>query len=271
MRAPVPVLGDTTEDGEPVSRLRTGDERAAQDLFDRYHARIVGRMRRWTSDPATAEDLAQDTWARCLVGFHRFDVTRPLWPWLRTVADNVARSGSALAQMCAVAGPVGGLVAGGPGVWRASSEPASPAAIETSPEGDLGRRGNADRASSLRATAVADRRSHPGPSAASPAGMTYPRWSSTPTSRSRCWTDGSVPARSVTPSTSTASTSRRPASPSRSSSGSRTRTGRRPSTTPPARPWPPPPGGSATGTRRVRPARRRPGRAAHEPVPITTS
>lgn len=79
-------------DAELVRRLRDGDERAADDLFARYHARLVSRMRRWTSDPATAEDLAQDTWARSIGALHRFDVDRPLWPWLRTVADNVARS-----------------------------------------------------------------------------------------------------------------------------------------------------------------------------------
>lgn len=61
-----------------------------EDLYDRYYRRLVRYSRRRTPDVATAEDVAQETLARALAGMHRLDRSRPIWPWLRSIARHVA-------------------------------------------------------------------------------------------------------------------------------------------------------------------------------------
>lgn len=87
--SPAPSLPD---DGSLVGAVLKGDDAAAGELFRRYHGRLVRRMRRWARDTGHAEDLAQDAWIRALRALDRFDGDAPLWPWLRSIADNVARS-----------------------------------------------------------------------------------------------------------------------------------------------------------------------------------
>jgi RNA polymerase sigma-70 factor (ECF subfamily) len=43
-------------------------------------------------DSAEAEDVAQETFLRAFRSFGRFDVTRPLRPWLMRIARNLARN-----------------------------------------------------------------------------------------------------------------------------------------------------------------------------------
>lgn len=75
--------------GRPVD---TGEGRLAQDLdelgrrFDRCRPRLLRECRRFVRDPDVAEDIVQDTFLRARAASHRFDDSRPLFPWLRAIA-----------------------------------------------------------------------------------------------------------------------------------------------------------------------------------------
>lgn len=50
---------------------------------------------RRTGDAEAAEDLAQETLLRAFRNLHRYDPTKPIWPWLRAIALNRAASWAA--------------------------------------------------------------------------------------------------------------------------------------------------------------------------------
>jgi DNA-directed RNA polymerase specialized sigma24 family protein len=56
-----------------MSRVRGGDRAAFAELFVRYRDPVWRFFRRRTSDPAQAEELAQDTFAAVLTGAARFE------------------------------------------------------------------------------------------------------------------------------------------------------------------------------------------------------
>jgi RNA polymerase sigma-70 factor, ECF subfamily len=67
-----------------------GGERDAFDvLYRRYFPRLVRLCTRLTKDGATAEDIAQETLVRAHDHLERFDLGRPMWPWLKTIATRV--------------------------------------------------------------------------------------------------------------------------------------------------------------------------------------
>ena len=69
---------------------RHGRQASFDDLYRRFHPRLVRYCRFKTGDEALAEDIAQETLLRALDNLDRFDPRRPLWPWLKTVAGNLA-------------------------------------------------------------------------------------------------------------------------------------------------------------------------------------
>ena len=79
-------LGPLAVDAELVARWQRGDAAAAAQVFEQFGARLVARFRRWGFDPATAEDLAQEVWFRFVPVLQDFDASRPLWPYLLTIA-----------------------------------------------------------------------------------------------------------------------------------------------------------------------------------------
>ncbi len=86
-------LGDHVldiEDAELVLAYRAGDVDAFDHLFDRHYPPLVRHLSARFRDPATAEDLAQETMIRAMRAIEAFDCSRPLRPWLRRIADNAA-------------------------------------------------------------------------------------------------------------------------------------------------------------------------------------
>jgi RNA polymerase sigma-70 factor (ECF subfamily) len=65
-----------------------GDPQAFTEIVQRYKGSVFGLCRRYVSE-ADAEDLAQETFVRAFVHRERFDSTRPLKPWLLTIARNL--------------------------------------------------------------------------------------------------------------------------------------------------------------------------------------
>jgi RNA polymerase sigma-70 factor (ECF subfamily) len=76
-------------DSEAV-RLRRGDPEVLVGLLERYQHRLYRFLLRMVRDPATAEDLFQQTWLRVAENARRYDASRPLEPWLFSIARNAA-------------------------------------------------------------------------------------------------------------------------------------------------------------------------------------
>lgn len=70
-------------------RLRRGDPQAMVSLLERYQHRLYRFLLRMVHDPATAEDLFQQTWLRVAENVKRFDPSRGFEPWLFSIARNL--------------------------------------------------------------------------------------------------------------------------------------------------------------------------------------
>ncbi|HYP24727.1 MAG TPA: sigma-70 family RNA polymerase sigma factor [Actinomycetota bacterium] len=66
------------------------DADAFGHLYRRFYPRLVRLVLRKTGDRVLAEDVAQDTLLKALDKLDTFDRTRPLWPWLKVIATNLA-------------------------------------------------------------------------------------------------------------------------------------------------------------------------------------
>lgn len=79
-----------TADGALVRRHREGDEgQPFAVLYSRFFPRLVRTCERRTHDRALSEDIAQETLIRALANIGTFDASRPLWPWLKTIATRL--------------------------------------------------------------------------------------------------------------------------------------------------------------------------------------
>ena len=67
------------------------DARAFEALFARHADPLLGVFRRVGCDDALARDLLQQTFLHLHRARHDFDLSRPLRPWLLTIALNVRR------------------------------------------------------------------------------------------------------------------------------------------------------------------------------------
>jgi len=73
-----------------IARLRKGDPDAITDLVDRYQHRLYRFLVRMVGDPATAEDLFQQTWIRLMEKIGSYDTRRSFEAWLFAIARNLA-------------------------------------------------------------------------------------------------------------------------------------------------------------------------------------
>ncbi|HUJ30446.1 MAG TPA: sigma-70 family RNA polymerase sigma factor [Candidatus Acidoferrum sp.] len=73
-----------------VARLRRGDVDALSELISRYQNRLYRYLLRLVREPATAEDLFQQTWLRVTEKIRGFDPARNFDAWLFTLARNLA-------------------------------------------------------------------------------------------------------------------------------------------------------------------------------------
>lgn len=84
-----------------LDRLRSGEETAFAGLVDDLHGSLIAFARTFTSSPALAEDIVQETWLGVIRGLHGFDGRATLRTWIfsilvrraRTVAARDARQG----------------------------------------------------------------------------------------------------------------------------------------------------------------------------------
>jgi RNA polymerase sigma-70 factor (ECF subfamily) len=81
----------SADDQEIAKRLKERDPNAMAELYDRYGGLLYSVTLRAVSNPATAEDLVQETFLRIWNRIHTFDLERGrLEGWIVTIARNRA-------------------------------------------------------------------------------------------------------------------------------------------------------------------------------------
>ena len=79
-------------DGALMARVRAGDPDAFEPLVRRYEKRLFGYFVNLVEDPATAADLAQETFLRVYRAASRYRESGRFEAWLFRIAANLVRS-----------------------------------------------------------------------------------------------------------------------------------------------------------------------------------
>ncbi len=85
-------MKNPVEEGALVGRLLAGDEDAFRDLLAAHHTNMVRLARSFVRSPATAEEIAQETWLQVLKGLDKFEGRSTLKSWIFTILANRART-----------------------------------------------------------------------------------------------------------------------------------------------------------------------------------
>ncbi len=72
-----------------IAAAQTGDERAAGELIEDFHARIYAFLRRLAGNDADAEDLTQRTFARVWTSLNSFAGRSSVASWIHGIAHHV--------------------------------------------------------------------------------------------------------------------------------------------------------------------------------------
>ncbi|HEX7123020.1 MAG TPA: sigma-70 family RNA polymerase sigma factor [Gemmatimonadaceae bacterium] len=80
------------DDSAVVSAFLNGEERAFEELVDRYQTRLLNFIYRTTGDRERAEDLVQEVFVRVYRHIHRFDRSKKFSTWIYTIASNLAKN-----------------------------------------------------------------------------------------------------------------------------------------------------------------------------------
>src|SRR5688572_13999274 len=82
------------EDLQPelIQRARQGSEAAWETLVQEHQQAIFRLAYLMLGDASDAEDIAQEAFVRAFRALDTFDETRPVRPWLLSIAANLARN-----------------------------------------------------------------------------------------------------------------------------------------------------------------------------------
>src|SRR4051812_35171172 len=80
------------DDAGVVAVFLQGEERAFEELVDRYQSRLIGFVYRTVGDRERAEDLVQEVFVRVYRHLHRFDQSKKFSTWIYTIASNLAKN-----------------------------------------------------------------------------------------------------------------------------------------------------------------------------------
>lgn len=75
-----------------VTAVRRGDRDAFARIVTLYKRRLFGLALMVTRDPAGAEEVAQDAFVRAYMHLNAYDIRRPFYPWLSTIAVRLAQN-----------------------------------------------------------------------------------------------------------------------------------------------------------------------------------
>ncbi len=78
-------------DVQLLQRYVAGDEGAFQELVSQYKDSVYGFLRRFLNDRDLVDDVFQETFMQLYVSRDTFDQSKPLRPWLFTIAANKAK------------------------------------------------------------------------------------------------------------------------------------------------------------------------------------
>lgn len=80
------------DDSGVVGAFLQGEERAFQELVERYQTRLLNFIYRTIGDRERAEDLVQEVFIRVYRHLHRFDRSKKFSTWIYTIASNLAKN-----------------------------------------------------------------------------------------------------------------------------------------------------------------------------------
>jgi len=80
------------DDSAVVECFLGGEERAFEELVERYQVRLLNFVYRTIGDRERAEDLVQEVFIRVYRHLHRFDRGKKFSTWVYTIASNLAKN-----------------------------------------------------------------------------------------------------------------------------------------------------------------------------------
>ena len=78
-------------DAELLDRYAAGEEDAFREIVNRYKNGLYAFLRRFLNRQDLVEDIFQETFLQLFTSRESFDTSRPLRPWLFTIAANKAK------------------------------------------------------------------------------------------------------------------------------------------------------------------------------------
>jgi len=84
------TLQQTDPDAQRMLAFRAGDDAAFDGLFERWAGPLLRYLERMVGDPATAEDLVQETFFRVHRARGRYEARARFSTWLYRIATNLA-------------------------------------------------------------------------------------------------------------------------------------------------------------------------------------
>lgn len=82
---------DNNHEKDLMERFAAGEESAFRELVDKYKNSLYSFLRRFLNRQELVEDVFQETFVQLYSSRESFDISRPLRPWLFTIAANKAR------------------------------------------------------------------------------------------------------------------------------------------------------------------------------------
>ncbi len=79
------------DDAELLSRYAAGEEAAFREIVNRYKNSLYAFLKQFLNRPDLVEDVFQETFLQLFTSRESFDRSRPLRPWLFTIAANKAK------------------------------------------------------------------------------------------------------------------------------------------------------------------------------------
>lgn len=82
----------SVSEADSIRRARLGDSAAWEAVVQQHQEAVFRLAYLILGDPDDAEDVAQEVFIRAYRSLARFDDSRPLRPWLLTIASNLSRN-----------------------------------------------------------------------------------------------------------------------------------------------------------------------------------
>ena len=83
-------MDDECADSACVRRVLNGERDAYNEIVSRYQNRLFALLLMMMRDRFGAEEVTQDTFLRAYTNLRSYDLKRPLYPWLATIAVRLA-------------------------------------------------------------------------------------------------------------------------------------------------------------------------------------